>query len=207
MLNKSWGSRNITPRRSKALPVVEHPKLWKCILISKEANHGRWSLFWGWNNIKKERSWRISQQEKSIDAVKRELGEELWNQLSVKKAEDFWTILTDKSWRLVSKSERKKIKQRIFALLVEWKTQKDDLEIESIGYYPLEDRHSNIRKELRKNMDEFAAKALIDYRKKLLSPSYESWNIDVPRWQRQAFDIFLQELRSNRWIIWRILNW
>lgn len=206
-MNSLSTQRNITPRRSKALPVVEHPRFWKCILISKEANHGRWSLFGGWNNSRKDREWRIISQERSEKAVVRELREELWDNISVERLEDLWTIFTNKSWRLVSHREKKRIKQRIFAVLANGKVDKDDIEIESVWFYPLEEKYSDLRKSLRSNMDDFAKKALIDFRRKLLSSWYMPWNVQVSKTDTRAYDDFIKGLWYNRSVISRILNW
>ncbi len=206
-MNTARSHTNITPRRSKALPIVMDSKLWKCILVSKESNHGRWSLFWWWNNTKKDRGGRITWQEKSSDAVVREIQEELWKWLSVWKIQDLWTIITDKKWKIISHRESKRVKQRIFALLVEWCTQKDDSEIEAVWLYPIEEKYSAIRREMRKNMDEFAQKALIDYRKKLSWPWYEAGDVSIQNSDRKIFDDFISELWFHRSIISRILNW
>jgi len=123
---------NYTPRRSKALPIVEHNDLWICVLISKERDKriSKWSkkripwsangsLFWWWNE-KFEKNWKRYQEE-SKEALQRELQEELGDDFRIEKIFDLkesknavWEILTDTRGRLVWKKTKKQSKAKNF---------------------------------------------------------------------------------------------
>jgi hypothetical protein len=134
---KASKAYNYTPRRAKALPIVEHPRLGKCVLISKERNRKdkgtqkripwtwNWSLFWWWNE--EFIRWWKKYQEDSIDALRRELKEELGDWFNIDRVLDLkesknwlWEILSDKRGKLKSKGTRDIVKQRIFSVMLSW---------------------------------------------------------------------------------------
>lgn len=218
---------NYTPRRSKALPVVEHSDLWLCILISKERDKrvkkwsreripwsGSWSLFW-WGN-EEYKKWRERYQEDSKDALKRELREELWDEFELEKIFDLkeskdavGEILSDARWRLVWRSSAEKIKQRLFAVKLSWNIGckwTDNWELTGMGFYPIWKwrKLEKIRKTLEINMDEFAIQALRQNLQKMRSWVFEAWDINVTNLRDLKW--FKQDVSKTRGLVSRILG-
>ena len=177
-------SRDYKRLSSKALPLVKHEKLWVCVMISQESANGKWSLFWGGNN----------KRERSSDAVGRELKEELGGNITIVRKKDLWEI------------ETRKTRQRIFAVLLDWEVLLDTNEILSIGYYPLEERHSPLRKKLEGNMDYFAIKALQNNIDRFLSWGYNLSDLKIRDDDTQNFERIHKNITWFRWIIQRIIK-
>lgn len=226
---------NYTAKRAKALPVVEHATLWKCILISKERDRkskhwknkwrklpgtGKWSLF-GWGNeefIKNGKRY----QENSRDALERELREELWNDFDLVKVFDLkkskravWEILSDKRWKLQGRRTSNSVKQRLFAVLLSGDIQlhwTDKHELTWIWFYPIEhgDTQERVRKELEGNMDEFAIQALRGNISILRWNHFQTWDINIQhrKWKNDllGFENILNEVNNNRTLVDKILQ-
>ena len=137
--------------------------------------------------------WKIVWQERSRDAVVRELKEELWERISIELLKDYWYIITDKTWRLAQKW----IKQRIFSVLIGWEIELDPNEIEWIWYYPLDNQHQKIREKLEENMDEFAKEVLKKLRQELYDDFHDVKDIELPQNATQKFDQILKSMRSR----------
>jgi len=153
-------SQNRLRATSKWLPVFDHRALWKCVIISKENHNWKWSLLWWW----------IEKHEAPIDALKRELKEELSQNVYVSRIKALDIIKTTKQ------------KNHIHTVELGWKININHSELETIWFYPLENKWSEQRAWLEKNMDYHALLALQDFRENHNYKSYTWSSVKIPEY-------------------------
>jgi len=63
---------------SKWIPLINHRRLWKCVILVKEKVNSKYGLLWWW----------IDPGEWKVQAMKRELREEIWSWYRIEKMKD-----------------------------------------------------------------------------------------------------------------------
>lgn len=154
---------------SKWLPLINHWKLGKCVILVKEKFSWKYGLLWGW----------IEKHEGREAALKRELREEIWNDYYIEKLKDLVTI------------ETKTQIHNIFALKIWWEFHPAPNEISGFAFYPLEDKYVEERKAIRENMENYAIKAVNEFKHNHDRKSYE---VSEPKIEWKYFDQFHREL-------------
>ena len=156
---------------SKWLPLIDHWKLWKCIILVKEKVNWKYWLLWWW----------IEKYEWKRQALKRELEEEIGNNYTIEKLKDLVTIETTTQIH------------HIFALKLWWSFHPAKNEIAGFAFYPLEDKYSEERKAMRQNMENYAIKAVNEFRH---NHDWDSYEVSEPKIEWKYFDQFHTELDS-----------
>lgn len=156
---------------SKWIPLINHRKLGKCVILVKEKVNGKYGLLWWW----------IEENEWKRQALQRELREEIWAGYIIEKMKDLVVIET-----------RTQI-HNIFALKLWWSFHPAKNEIAGFAFYPLEDKYSEERKALRQNMENYAIKAVNHFRHHHDWRSYED---SAPRIEGKYFNQFHSELEA-----------
>lgn len=158
---------------SKWLLLIEHKKLWKCIILVKEKVNWKYWLLWWW--IEK---WR---HEWKKAALRRELEEEIWFKYVIEKIKDLVRIETTNQIH------------NVFALKMWWEFSPAPNEIAGFAFYPLEDQYRLERKAIRKNMENYAIKAVDNFR---WSHDWDSYDVSDPKIERKYFRQFRKELEA-----------
>ena len=158
---------------SKWIPLINHRRLWKCVILVKEKVNGKYWLLWWW----------IEQNEWKITALRRELREEIGNNYIIEKMKDLIRFETSSQIH------------NVFALKLWWEFHPAKNEIAWFAFYPLEDDKSwkkgKIRKAIRRNMEHYAVKAMYDFRH---NHDWESYDVSDPKIEGKYFDQFHREL-------------
>ena len=159
---------------AKWLLLIQHRKLGKCVILVKEKESWKYGLLWGW--IEK----KYGKKEKKEDALRRELGEEIWQDYHIERIKDLVKIET-----------RSQI-HNVFALKIGWKFHPSPNEISWFAFYPLEDGYEKERNAIIENMETYAKLAVEDvFRQQRDRKSYEASN---PQIDWKYFDQFHREL-------------
>lgn len=154
----------------KALPIFDHKRLWKTVVLSKENHNQKWSLLWWW----------IEKGEDYLKALQRELNEEIWNDVIITRKKSLWLLDTQKQ------------RHKIFVVKLSWKVEVDPKELETLWFYPLEQSYEKERKALEKNMDFHAKKALRYFISDHHPETYLWSDIKIPHY---VFDYFKDEIK------------
>jgi len=109
----------------------------------------------------------------------RELREEIWSRHTIEMMKNLTVIET-----------RSQI-HNVFTLKLWWEFYPARNEIAWFAFYPLEDKYSKEREAIRKNMENYAIKAVNELRHKHNRKSYE---VSSPRIEWKYFDQFHREL-------------
>lgn len=169
--------RNSVNKRetSKWIPLINHRKLWKCVILVKEKVNWKYWLLWWW----------IEPGEWKEQALRRELREEIGSWYRIERMKDLVTIETNSQIH------------NVFALKLWWDFHPARNEISGFAFYPLEDRYSEERKAIRKNMENYAVKAVNEFRH---NHNWQSYEVSQPRIEWKYFDQFhaeLDQLKQN----------
>ncbi len=177
-------TRNTLGKRetSKWIPLINHRALGKCAILVKEKNNEKYWLLWWW----------ISKWEKTNEALKREIREEIWKGCSIEKLKYLVTIETNSQVH------------NIFALKISWKFDPNPREIEWFAFYPLEDNYSKEREAIREKTEYYAKEALMNFRNNHQWKSYETSN---PQIEWEYFDTFHKELNQLKQEIQKKANY
>jgi len=154
---------------SKWIPLINHRKLWKCIILVKEKVNWKYGLLWWW----------INQSEWKEQALRRELREEIGNNYIIEKIKDLIRIETSTQIH------------NVFALKLWWYFHPAGNEIAWFAFYPLEDKYSKEREAIRKNMEPYAEIAVNDFRHNHDRKKYEA---SEPKIEWKYFDQFHKEI-------------
>lgn len=154
---------------SKWLPLINHWKLGKCVILVKEkVNWKYWLLGWG-----------IEDNEWKKDALKRELREEIGNNHTIERIKDLVKIET---WSQI---------HNVFALKLGGSFHPAKNEISGFAFYPLEDKYSKEREAIRQNMEKYAIKAVNEFRH---NHDWKSYEVSEPKIEGKYFNQFHREL-------------
>ena len=147
--------RNSANKRetSKWISLINHRKLWKCVILVKEKVNWKYWLPWWW----------IDPGEWKREALKRELREEVGPWYVIERMKDLVIIETGSQIH------------NVFA------------------FYPLEDKYSEERRVIRRNMENYAVKAVSEFRH---NHNWQSYEVSQPRIEWKYFDQFHRELDS-----------
>lgn len=154
---------------SKWLPLINHWKLGKCVILIKEKTNWKYWLLWWW----------IEKFEWKCIAMARELREEIWSRHTIEMMKNLTVIET-----------RSQI-HNIFALKLGGSLHPARKEIDGFAFYPLEDKYSKEREAIRQNMENYAIKAVNEFRHNYDRKNYEVSN---PQIEWKYFDQFHREL-------------
>lgn len=154
---------------AKWLPLIQHWALWKCVILVKEKASWKYGLLWGW----------IEKHEWKKQALKRELKEEIGADYYIKKLKSLVTIETTKQIH------------NIYALIIWWKFSPSLDEISWFAFYPLEEKYLKEREAMEENMENYAIKAMNEFRHNHDRKSYE---VSEPKIDWKYFDQFHREL-------------
>ena len=163
--------RNSVNKRetSKWIPLINHRKLWKCVILVKEKVNGKYWLLWWW----------IDPGEWKEQALRRELREEIWSWYRIEKMKDLVRLETNSQIH------------NVFALKLWWEFHPAKNEIAWFAFYPLEDKYSKEREAIRKNMEGYAKMAIDNFRH---SHNWKSYEVSSPRIEWKYFEQFHKEL-------------
>ena len=151
--------------------MLNHRKLWKCVILVKEKVNWKYWLLWWW----------IEQNEWKREALRRELREEIGSWYVIERMKDLVTIETSSQIH------------NVFALKLWWDFHPARNEISWFAFYPLEDKYSKEREAIKKNMEPYAKIAVDNFRHKHNRQSYE---VSDPKIEWKYFDQFHRELDS-----------
>ena len=154
---------------SKWIPLINHRRLWKCIILVKEKVNWKYWLLWWW----------IEQNEWKEQALRRELREEIGSWYRIEKMKDLVKIETTSQIH------------NVFALKLWWTFQPAPNEISWFAFYPLEDQYANERRAIRRNMENYAIKAVNEFRH---NHDWKSYEVSEPKIDWKYFDQFHREL-------------
>ena len=154
---------------SKWLPIIKHRVLWKCVILVKEKASWKYWLLWWW----------IERHEWKEDALRRELREEIGNNYVIEKMKELVMI------------ETRTQMHNVFALKIWWNFHPASNEISWFAFYPLEDKFHEERKAIRKNMENYAVKAVTEFKH---NHDWRSYEVSAPRIEWKYFDQFHKEL-------------
>ena len=156
--NDMWMNSIEKRDTSKGIILVNDPKYGKCILLHKEKN-GKYSL----------PGWWIERWESGLQALQRELTEELFQGLSE------WHEKQAKIYKqkYIENFETKNQLVHLYAVCLENKYIKLSREWKWIGLYPLEDKYEQERNLIEGLMEYNAKKAVRDFRRK---NNWETYN-------------------------------
>lgn len=154
---------------SKWIPLINHRKLWKCVILVKEKVNWKYWLLW----------WEIEKFEWKCTAMARELREEIWSRHTIEMMKNLTVIET-----------RSQI-HNVFTLKLWWELHPAKNEISGFAFYPLEDKYYKEREAIRQNMENYAIKAVNEFRH---NHNWQSYEVSEPKIEWKYFDQFHREL-------------
>ena len=155
---------------AKWLPLLEHWVLGTCVILVKEKSSWKYWLLWWWKEKK---------DKKIEDTLIRELEEEIGNQHTIEMKKKLITIETNSQIH------------NVFALKLWWKFYPNENEIAGLAFYPLNDKYTAEREAMKQNMENYAIKAVNEFKHNHDRKSYE---VSEPKIDWKYFDQFHREL-------------
>lgn len=162
------GSNNRLRKTSKALWVLDHRVLWKCIVMTKEKDGKFWLFGWG-----------IDKNENALQWLQRELWEELWKSVNIIRTKALFQLQTETQIH------------NVFAVQLAWKANLQKKELDWVWFYPLDKKYTKEREILKKQMQSHAIKAIEKFEKEHNIDVYNSSKIKL--WG-EYFDRFKDDL-------------